>query len=289
MVDVQLFKLTSFKKYVRRRPSGQIDELTEKGWRPAPHMAAHVKDMKPVSEVDEEQARMRQLLIDTAIDDPARTLSAGQLRRERLKEWMVPPLQYGAPRFSGQTSRRNAAESSYGDELPPLRDAAVRAALIEQARDGYERQGNRVEGTERRAGLYQGSAAISGGLVITGTGLISGKDAVSGGPLLGAVAAALIVVSVLLLISGARAHQAAVRTFGWARPNIRRKVIDRAKLGELADVEQSLLCALLLAQDRGQVIAEWKVERLKQATRYFIGAVLASVVLSVVLVVSTLL
>jgi uncharacterized membrane protein YsdA (DUF1294 family) len=287
-VTVEFFDARKAKRLVRRISedgTAEVTELTARGWRAAPRFARAraQKELAPLAPVEAFE-RMKERLNDrTLVEGPC----PGAGWWGRLREWVAPPLAYGAPRHPEAPARDAGRRDPYDSRLPTLSDE-VRAALVEQARDGYERQGKRVEGIERRAAIYQGSASVSGGLVITGTGLISGKDVVPQGDMRAVLIAGLIVASACLLVSGWRAHQASVYVFTWVRPNAIDRVLRRAKAPDVATVERSLLTALLLAQDRGALIADWKLGRLKQAARAFVAAVVVSVVVSAAFVVSLL-
>lgn len=263
---------------LRRSKNGRVCELRANGWRPAPWHADRVAGRAPKARRNIER-RLRQLMITVAID--GEELSAGALanRWRRLNEWAIPPLDFGAPRRFGDRSRQDRGEAAYDETLPHELEEGLAEELLAQARDGYERQGERVAGVERRAGIYQGGASISGGLVLTGSGLVAATDEIPSGPARIIMLLGLMFVLLLLLFSGLRAHQASVFTFSWSRPNIRRKVIARSKT-DVTAARRSLLCALLLGQDRGQLIAKWKLARLKQATRHFVTAAAVSVALS---------
>jgi hypothetical protein len=285
--DYEYFTIANPPRVVRRADDGSVSELTPSGWRPAPWLQKRVAGRKPL-DPEQLERRCRQRMNDTPLDADAEPSSAWAERGRRLRQWFVPPLEYGAPRHLRTESRQDAGEAAYDEQLPSQLTDELRVELLEQARDGYERQGDRVESIERRAGLYQGGASISGGLVLTGTSLVTGKDGMPDGVLRWIVIVGLAIIAVFLLLSGWRAHQASVRTFAWARPNIRRKILNRAAQSEVAQAQRSLLTALLLAQDRGQIIADWKLARLKQASRYFTIAVLASVVVSVAFLISVI-
>jgi hypothetical protein len=209
------FQLSSPAVVLRQGEDGATDELTAAGWQPAPW---HTPRLASENSRDPEKIsrRCRQRLNGTPLDKAAGA-SQGTLSR-RLRRWLTPPLDYGAPRHFIAASKQDDAQLAYAEELPDDLSGELLEELVDEARDGYERQGKRVEGVERRAGLYQGGASISGGLVLTGTGLLAGKDAAFDGELRWAALAGIVAVSLSLILSGWRAHQASVFTFSWVAP-----------------------------------------------------------------------
>jgi hypothetical protein len=116
--------------------------------------------------------------------------------------------------------------------------------------------------------------------------LLSGDRNTFGGVRGYALIAALVVALFCLILSGVRAYQAAAKRFGWLEPNdadrILRRAIDAADDRRRARLV--LLAALLIASTRADLLADWKLDRFKQASRYFSFALIWVIVSAVLLV-----
>ena len=280
----EFFEIRGPRRVVRRAPGGSVAELTSDGWLPAPWLEKKIaqEDTLDVAGLGQ---RSRQRLSAISLMAPTRKTSPCKSWWRRASQVAVPPLDFGAPRHLDESSQ-DAGESAYDAELPPDLPEGLTEELVTQARDGYQRQGERVAGIERRAALFQGGASLSGGLIVSGTALATEHDRLADPVLRWVILVGFVFVSLFLLAAGWRAYQASVYTFTWARPTIRRKILSRARKGSVAAARRSLLTALLLGQDRGQVIAQWKLDRLKQATRCFLLAVMASLALTITFILS---
>jgi hypothetical protein len=89
-----------------------------------------------------------------------------------------------------------------------------------------------------------------------------------------------------LILSGIRAYQAAAKRFGWVEPNEAARILRRA--GDAGDDRRrgrlDLLTALLIATTRAELLADWKLDRFKQASRYFSFALICIIAAAVLLV-----
>jgi hypothetical protein len=82
-----------------------------------------------------------------------------------------------------------------------------------------------------------------------------------------------------LVVSGFRAYQAVVKPIDWPRPYDANEIVRRASTppdqgGDLVDE----LTALLVAEQRGTLLAAWKSERSRQEGRFFALALIALLV-----------
>ena len=208
------------------------------------------------------------------------------LRRQPSREWLQPPLADGAP-SSFTRDQHQKARRAYEEALPAEFAPELLEELTDEAKDGLQRQLDRVHGIEQRASLYQGGAVITGGLVLTGSGLVAGDEALDA-YLRWPALVGLVLLSLCLLISGWRAYQASVSIFDWSRPTTRWQLLERANSNDATNARRHLLAALMLGQDREALIGDWKLLRLKQASHYFAGAVFASLFVSVLFVADVL-
>jgi hypothetical protein len=91
-----------------------------------------------------------------------------------------------------------------------------------------------------------------------------------------------------LIVSGFRAYQVSAKRFDWSRPNECWQIVERAERGAANRLapQRSLLAALLMAADRGQLLAEYKMERVKQCSRFFAFALICVILAALVLLIS---
>jgi hypothetical protein len=292
---------------VVRDADGDVDELTARGWRKAPWLRratsahalhdgtvhgtpawrAETPEVTSGQVVDESALRRRclQRLNGTELHDPARREWRVSAWRRRLREWLAPPLPYGAPVSVGQHAQA-AAKRAYGESLSPDLTDEIREELLRQASDGYRTQETRVAAIEAKAGAFEGYAAAAAGVAAIGAALLGGNgdDALEGlraYALVGAVALALL----CLIISGTRAYQAAAKRFDWARPNESGQILVRRAVGggDWRRVKSELLTSILVAASRGELLMEWKLDRFKQASRYFSFALIWVIVAALLL------
>jgi hypothetical protein len=142
---------------LRRSTNGRLSELRANRWYPAPWQGARVADRSP-KDIDAIDRRRRQLMVTVELRAEDKSLGPLANHWRRAREWVVPPLDFGAPRHFGDEARQDGAEAAYDEELPLELAERLCDELVAQARDGYERQGDRVAAIERRAGIYQGAS-----------------------------------------------------------------------------------------------------------------------------------
>ena len=171
--------------------------------------------------------------------------------------------------------------------MPASSDDEMRLRLLHQARTGYQRQEVRLDGIETRAGAYEGYATATAGLLAIGAAVLSGgKGLQFVGALDYAFAALLLAAAWCLVLSGFRGWQAAFKRIDWFRPYESHHIVERARERDASSADLGELAALLVAEHRGFLIEDWKLERLKQASRFFALALVAVLLAALLLVVS---
>lgn len=124
---------------------------------------------------------------------------------------------------------------------------------------------------EQRANFFLGAAALTSSLVLANSGLLLGTGKLSN-PWLSLAAGFLAVSSVCAVVAGLRAMQAAMTSFVRTTPSGVFAILSRASLYG-SGMGRAYVGALLVAQNREEVVGNWKLERLKSARRWFLAAV----------------
>jgi len=268
---------------VVREAHGRVHELTPGGWRLAPWLAHAATDDRLVRDEAGLQRRCLQRLNPTGVRDDALRDTWASTRYRILLDWIEPPLPFGAPVSIDHRTRSDAAKA-YESVLRSEMGEDVREELLQQANDGYRIQETRVAGIEARAGAFEGYAAAAAGLAAVGAALLGGTDKFGGRRdyfLLVVLGLAVI----CLVLSGFRAYQAAAKRFDWPRPNEAGRIVERADAArdDRRRLQSELLAALLLATTRGELLADWKLDRFKQASRYFSFALIWVIIAALLL------
>jgi hypothetical protein len=165
-------------------------------------------------------------------------------------------------------------------------DVQTRDELLRQAGDSYRMQESRVAAIESRSAAFEGYAAAAAGIAAVGAALLSGASPGRFGSLRDyALAASLLAALVCLVLSGIRAYQATAKRFDWPCPNEVTEIVARAHAAPQPDAARlQLLTSLLVAATRGEILADWKLDRFKQATRYFSYALIFVIAAAILLV-----
>jgi hypothetical protein len=183
---------------------------------------------------------------------------------------------------AAQDSAARACEQSLRSDMSDV----VLEDLVEQASHGYQALEGRLAAVEARSGAFEGYAAAAAGIAAVGAALLSGDSGTFGGSRDYALVGALVVALSCLILSGIRAYQAAAKRFGWLEPNdaesILRRALDAGADGRSGRVQ--LLTVLLVATTRAQLLTDWKLDRFKQASRYFSYALIWVIAAAVLLV-----
>ena len=213
----------------------------------------------------------------------------------------MPPLPYGAPWYFSASQYEEGIRAYCRDSHFPDSDEYESHELLSQAREGYDRQESRVAEIENRASGYDGYAAAAAALAALGATLL-GSDKTKafgsvGQPLLIAL---LVAAAACLILSGFRAWQAAAKRYDWMRPNepsvVWRRFATDAPDPPRPDPPPSdppaprpgprdhLLVSLLIAAERGQLLADWKRARFRQGSRAFSLALIFVILAAIILV-----
>jgi hypothetical protein len=280
-----LFELDTPPRIVLRSPGAGVFELTPNGWRPAAWLAARIGEHPREITKQELRRRCRQLLYQDQMPDQGLPQSS-RMRSALLKvpltiwDWAMPPLPYRAPVIC-KAGASDTAKAAFVEAVADAPDQTLPSRQVERARAGYERQETRVQAIEARSGAFEGYATAVAGLVAIGAALLSatGSTRPSSGWSGYLLLLLLLAAAWCLLVSGFRAYQAAVKRIDWPRPFESYQIIGRARFGGGdAAIALDELAALLLAEERGNFLANWKLERLKQASRFFALALIALLV-----------
>jgi hypothetical protein len=187
--------------------------------------------------------------------------------------WFSPPLGQGATRFTG---REHEPPPERGEEEGPTRVEAARASfrsslpeevgeqVVDEARSGYQSSRDRLKSVEARASTFVQVASLASTLVLANSALLTGKHRIATAWIL----VPLGIAAVSLVAAGTYGLLAVMRTFDQVSPNIPSRVIDRARLSA-PQARRELASALLAAQRRTSIIADWKLARLKRASTAF--------------------
>ncbi len=291
----QLFELDTPPRIVLRAVSVGVFELTPTGWRSASRLSARIQQHACRVTEEEVRRRCRQLLYVHDMPSTRQLPKFNRMRfgwRElayRIWDWIEPPLPYRTP-FTFQAGASDTAKVAFLEAVSTHLDLKTPSGLVEQARIGYERQEARVQAIEARSGAFEGYATAVAGLVAVGAALLTGR----GSPRPSEGWSGLFLLSLLLtavwclVLSGFRGYQAAVKRIDWPRPFESSEIIGRARVGGGdAAVTRDELAALLLAERRGGFLADWKLERLKQASRWFALALIALLLAALFLLATT--
>lgn len=158
-------------------------------------------------------------------------------------------------------------------------DAAARSEeILAEAQKVFADAEARGEGAERRATTLQGAVAIATSVLLAGGALLGDPSKIHGGAWRSLLALALFVVTVCLVMAGARALAATARIHVYHRPSPD-KILERA--GKDASRARIDLAAETL-KDYGfnHQVASWKVAYLAAAAWWFRGALISLLVLA---------
>ena len=198
--------------------------------------------------------------------------------------WVLPPLPYGAP-FRFDRHAYDEAQAAFEEELSdPTNGAPVDpVAMLERAKDGHRSQEVWLQNIEARASAFGSYASAVAGLVGVGAAILSGRDRSLPDSLQIVLVALLVSAMWCLVVSGFRAWQASYKRIDRVRPHDScRLASDR--YGNASDCDRAELAALLVAEHRGCVLEDWKLDRLKQSSRFFALALIALLAAALLLI-----
>ena len=262
----------------RFRSRGNVELLVDGEWIPILRPFRFRRWIR----LSDEQLRFHAeaFLIDNIDAPPATGLGwRGRGRRWGFMRRLYPPLPGGARRHPGNPTfgavRRHRAK-----QLPRIRAEADLTDLREQALLGHATLADRCAVMEQRASFFLAAAGLGTSLVLANSGLLLGTGRLND-PWLYLAALCLAVSAFCAVVAGLRAMQAAMTTFTRATPNSVAGVIERADLAG-RKVIRAHVGALLVAQNREEVIGTWKMARLKAARTWFLAAVVGVAALTAV-------
>ena len=163
----------------------------------------------------------------------------------------------------------------------------MRRRALSNALEGHHRRESRLGALDVRAGTYESyaTATATAALLAIGAAILTGREPVELGGLLAWIFVALLAAAVsCLIVSGFRGWQAAFKPIDVIVPHRAHLVIRRAKQQRVAALDPDVLTALLVAEHRAVLVEDWKLERLKQASRFFALALIAVLVAAMLLV-----
>jgi hypothetical protein len=208
----------------------------------------------------------------------ASELECGErLWRYGIGRWLFPPPPGGVHRNLSDKTIAQVREQRIG-ELPPAGVTDL-AELKEEALRGHAMLADRCAVLEQRANFFLGAAALTSSLVLANSGLLLGTGKLSN-PWLSLAAGFLAFSSLCAVVAGLRAMQAAMTSFVRTTPSGVFAILSRAGLSG-RNLGRAYVGALLVAQNREEVIGDWKLERLKSARRWFLAALVGVAFLAI--------
>jgi hypothetical protein len=287
-IDSMVSSATGVYEYRRRernyaffrqgRDGGPPERLVNGRWVAVPERLAGGDDSQVLDE-DKLALHVRRYLLGDLDGSPLRWHHGDlreRLRRTRLWLRLNPPLKGGASRRlakgSAERSRKAYAELLEGVTGPEL------AEVRDQALLGYEQQRQRGAATEQRANFFLAASGLTTSLVLANASLLLGASKL-GSPSRQLAALALGAASACAIAAGLRAMQAMMISFFHAPPNGVDRIFDR-RTAQGDSLTRLYVGALLVAQARAGAIGDWKVNRLRDARRWFVGAIVGVVLLT---------
>ena len=198
--------------------------------------------------------------------------------------WVLPPLPYGAP-FRFDRHAYDKAHAAFGEELSdPTNGAPVDpAVIIERAKEGHRSQEVWLQNIEARASAFGSYASAVAGLVGVGAAILSGRDRSLPDSLELVLVALLVSAMWCLIVSGFRGWQASYKRIDRVRPHDSWRVASD-RYATASDYQRAELAALLVAEHRGSILEDWKLDRLKQSSRFFSLALIALLAAALLLI-----
>jgi hypothetical protein len=281
------------RRLVRKDPGGVVAEMVDGEWRLAPWRKSAQKSGAIPQPEKVVGLRCRQRLTCVALDAPTKAwvgrrsvhpgprvnAVAGRALRG-VAMWVLPPLPYGAPfRFDGHVYCK--AQAAFEEELRDPKDgeAVDPVAIIERATDGHRSQEMWLQNIEARASAFGSYASAVAGLVAVGAAILSGRDS----PLPHHL---LVSAMWCLVVSGFRGWQASYKRIDRVRPHDSSRLASKRYVSA-SDRQRAELAALLVAEHRGSVLEDWKLDRLKQSSRFFALALIALLAVGLLLILAS--
>jgi hypothetical protein len=206
--------------------------------------------------------------------------------RARLPEKSWPRVRYDAfflpvsPPVEFTDTREKLAEQlrcKIADE-----DADERSKeILAEAQRFFADAEARGEGAERRATTLQGAVAIATSVLLAGGALLGDPSKFHGGSWRFLLALALFVVTVCLVMAGARALAATARIHVYHRPTPT-YILGRAQMNA-SEARIELAAETLKGYGFNHQVASWKVAHLAAAAWWFRGALISLLALATLL------
>ncbi len=202
-----------------------------------------------------------------------------RVRRGAVARWINPPPHGGAVQFSLDPPAVRRTEGIYMRQLRRAGGDDLER-LSEQAITGTQQQRERSARIDQRANFFLGASGLTTSLVLANAGLLLGTGKLEP-PWLQSAACALGIASFCAVVAGYRAMQATMSTLSRPSPNSAPLVTRRAKMSG-DELTRAHMAALFVAENRERSFSDWKLVRLSEARRWFVGVILGVVVLTVV-------
>jgi len=161
-------------------------------------------------------------------------------------------------------------------------DAADRSKeILAEAQKIFADAEARGEGAERRATTLQGAVAIATSVLLAGGALLGDPSKIHGGAWRSLLALALFLVTVCLVMAGARALAATARIHVYHRPTPD-NIVERAEKNT-SDARIELAAETLEDYSFNHQVASWKIAYLAAAAWWFRGALISLLALATLL------
>jgi hypothetical protein len=199
---------------------------------------------------------------------------SGPSRWQRLREWVRPPAKPPPVRF-------NESSEELLVRLGTPRPEVV-SDLLEAATAAFNEAAERAESAERRAATIQGAIAIAASLTLAGGSLLLDASKVPSHPWRTVIAVGFALAVLLFAIAAWRAFLVTWPRFMWASPAAA-DIPDYAGQDSSDAVQLRRTRDFLIAYGRDDSIARLKIQLLRQAVRWMLGAltVIAAVAVTV--------
>jgi hypothetical protein len=205
-------------------------------------------------------------------------------------------MPYGAPRFIG-ARRASASDAGNGEDEREARGRPVDRAIasfadslgssvspdrVAEAKEGLQSARSRRESFESRALLLSGGIGLTTVFSVGGATFLPSLTT----SMIGRIALVLFVLGILgFAVSAGYGLAVRLWTFQSISADNPTRLILRTRLNEAA-ANQARMAALLAAQRRTSIVADWKLARLKIAVVVYVASLGCVVVASLALIAS---
>jgi uncharacterized membrane protein len=165
--------------------------------------------------------------------------------------------------------------------------AEVAQALLDEAQGVANRRAERVDQAEQKATTLLGTVAIAAGLVAAGAGFVLDPNKVTDESWRRVLMLAIVALLVCLLVCGYVASRALIKVFKWSRPQTR-EALTRAHGADAATVTLARAVDLLFRAGQNLYVADFKVDQIRVAWRWYRLAIAFLIVLALLLAIYAL-